>query len=199
MAETIELDFSDVQEFAPIAKGVPKGNYLFKVKKIEASTSKQNNPMWVVDAEFVDGPWAGQTIREYMALTPAALFKVKSFLEAIGLNVGKKKVKLPNDTATLQKKFGGKVYGGHVDDGDPYTDNNGNPQINSEIKYHLKASEVQGQSDGQAAAAEATTPEPEPDEAPAEEESTTPQDAPEGEEAPTDTAEELEEFDLDGL
>lgn len=198
MAEptTVEIDFSDVKDFAPIAKDVPKGNYLLKVDKIEKAESKSGNPMWVVDAVFLEpGPFQGQTIREYLALTEKALFKVKSWLDAIhGKKLPKQKIKLPNTTAALEKAFGGKVYGGHIDDGDPYTNDEGVTSTKSEIKYHLFAKEVEAQKK-QAPAAEVTasTPEPEaaePDEAPAAEET---------EGATTDIAGQMEAFDLDSL
>jgi len=140
--ETIDLDFSDVQEFAPFARNVEKGDYLLKVQSIKADTSNAGNPMWVVDAVFVEGRHQGETIREYLALTENALFKVKSWLEALGKNVGKKKVKLPNTTPKLMKAFAGKTYGAHIDEGDPYVNNEGEEVTKSEVKYHLKPSEV---------------------------------------------------------
>lgn len=191
--ETIELDFGDVKEFAPIARNVEPGAYVFKVAKIELTESKAKNPMWVVDAEFVEGRYAGQTIREYLTLTENALFKVKSFLEAQGLNVGKKKVKLPNTTPALTKAFGNKLFGGHVDDGDTYVNAQGEEVTRSEIKYHLTVNEVRRiRSQAPAEAVTAPTPEPETS-APAEESTET-----NAEEA-TDVADQLESFDLDAL
>lgn len=202
MAKTVELDFSDVQDLQPFARNVPKGNYILKVKKIEATTSKNGNQMWVVDSEFTEGPFAGQVIRERLTLTEKALFKVKGWLEALGFNIGRKKIKLPNTSEELTKQFGGRVFGAHIDDGDPYVDSNGNERINSEIKFHLKAEEVKAQAATAEQAQEAVQ-EPE-GEAPAE-----PEDAPaapaEGseEEAPSETekdvASQLESFDLDNL
>lgn len=190
MSDTIEIDFGDVKDFAPIARNVPKGNYVLQVSKIEAGTSSNNNPMWIVDSSFVDGPNAGQTIREYLALTEKALFKVKSWLEALGIPIGKKKVKLPNTTAELTKKFVGKTYGAHVDEGDPYTNDKGETSTKSEVKYHMPAKEVAA---AQAAAQAVTAPAPTP--APTPEPAVTPEpQAPVG-----DVADQLESFDLDDL
>jgi hypothetical protein len=189
MAEptTVEIDFSDVKDFAPLARNVAKGNYKLKVVKIEKGTSKAGNPTWIVDSEFVDGEHAGQQIREYLTLTEKALFKVKSFLDAIhGQRLPKKKIKLPNTSAELTKKFGGKIFGAHIDDGDPYTNGNGETVTKSEIKYHLFAAEVDAQK--AQPAAEAVV------------ESTPATPAP-AEEAPVsgDVADQLESFDLDEL
>ncbi len=196
MSDVIELDFTDVKDFAPIAKGVPKGNYLLKVDKIELSESKAGNPMWIVDGVFVNaGPHQGQTIREYLALTEKALFKVKSWLDAVhGKTLPKQKIKLPNTTAALVKQFGGKVYGAHIDDGDPFTNDEGVTSTKSEVKYHLfpalvdeaanqkPAAEVIASTPTEAAPAPAAAPAPTPE--------------PEG---PTDVATAMEAFDLDSL
>lgn len=203
--ETIELDFGDVKEFAPRAKGVAKGDYLMKVAKIEASTSKADNPMWVVDAVFVDGPHAGEQIREFMALTEKALFKVFGWLQAVeGKQLPKKKIKLPNNTAALTKRYHGKVFGAHVDNGDPYTDDNGNEVVPSEIKYHLYAKDVGNR--GAPAPKEqvtASTPEPEADADGGDENPPPPtettNDTPDPEEPSGDVASQLESFDLDSL
>lgn len=206
--ETVELDFSDVQDLQPFARNVPKGNYLLKVKKIEVATSKNGNKMWVVDSEFLEGAFAGQVIRERLTLTEKALFKVKGFLEALGFNVGKKKVKLPNTNEGLTKQFGGRTFGAHIDDGDPYTNSNGEEKVNSEIKFHLKEAEVRAQQTtapdvtappeqaakpAKAKKAEEEAPADEPDE-PSHDDS--PQPAAESQD---DVADQLESFDLDSL
>lgn len=186
---TVELDFTDVKDFGNPAKDVDKGNYLLKVQTIEKQTSKAGNPMWVVTAEFVEGKHQGETIREYLALTEKALFKVKSWLDAVhGQTLPKKKIKLPNTTPELQKKFGGRVYGAHIDDGDPRTDSSGNTVTYPEIKYHMFPALVKEQAkDAESVTEEVTTSTPteEPKEAPAEDSN--------------DTAGQLESFDLDSL
>lgn len=204
MGKSIELDFSDVQDLQPFARNVPKGNYVLKVKKIESTTSKNGNPMWVVDSEFVDGPFAGQILRERMALTEKALFKVKGWLESMGFNVGRKKVKLPNTSEDLMKQFGGRTFGAHVDDGDPYVDSNGNERINSEIKFHLKADEVKAQAATTEEAEEAVTEEAPKQESPAKaseetDESTTEDEDEEETTKQKDVADQLASFDLDNL
>lgn len=184
---TVELDFTDVKDFGNPARNVDKGNYLLKVQSIEKQTSKAGNPMWVVTAEFVEGAHQGETLREYLALTEKALFKVKSWLDAVhGQTLPKKKIKLPNTTPELQKKFGGRVYGAHIDDGDPRTDSNGNTVVYPEIKYHMLASVVKDAKESASETVTDSTPTEEPKEAPAKEES-------------TDTAGQLEAFDLDSL
>ena len=188
---TVDVDFSDVKDFGPPrAKNVAKGNYLLKVVKIEKSLSKAKNPMWIVDSEFVDGPHQGEGMREYLTLTEAALFKLKSFLDAVsGKTLPKSKIKLPNTSEALTKKFGGKIFGAHVDDGDPYTNNNGDVVTNSEIKYHMFPAVVKDNAEV-AEAVTASTPKAAPAPAPAEE----------AEEAPAgDTSDQLEAFDLDAL
>ena len=193
-----------MQDLQPFARNVPKGNYVLKVKKIEATKSKAGNPMWVVDSEFVDGPFAGQIIRERLALTEKALFKVKGWLESMGFNIGRKKVKFPNTSEDLMKQFGGRTFGAHVDDGDPYVDSNGNERINSEVKFHLTVEQVKAQAATaeEASAEVAEEPAEEPAEAAPE---AAPESTTEGEseaeetEEQKDVASQLESFDLDNL
>ena len=198
--DVIELDFSDVKDFAGSVK-VPKGDYKLKVQSIELGTSKAKNPMWTVKSQFLTGPEAGATITERLALTEKALFKVKSFLEALGVTVGKRKLKLPNTTEGLQKLIGGKEYGVHIDDGDPYTNNQGETKVNSEVKYHLKPAEFASRA-ALGAANPVTVTQTEPTAPPVSSEAavetvTAPAaepDAPAG-----DTADQMESFDLDSL
>lgn len=195
MSDQIELDFSDVKDFAPVARNVPKGNYLLRVEKIDVDKSKAGNPMWIVDSSFVDGAFAGQQIREYLTLTEKALFKVKSWLEAVlGQPIPKKKMKLPNTAADLNKRFSGKIFGAHIDDGDPYVNNNGEEVTKSEIQYHLMAKDVQRGQTAQSAEETVTASTPTEEKPAAEPETETAAEEPSG-----DVADQLESFDLDSL
>lgn len=129
----VEIDFTNVKD-RPGNVRVPKGDYKFKIAKVDdAAKSKAGNPMWVFDQEFLEGPSAGRVLRDYISLTPQALFKLRDLLEALGYKVGKKKIKVD------PKKLVGKTVGAHVQDGEPYGERG---TVKSEIGYYLPVAEV---------------------------------------------------------
>ena len=51
--------------------------------------------MLVFTFQGVDGKFKGKTFRDYFALTPKALWKLRGCLEAMGISVPKSKVNIP--------------------------------------------------------------------------------------------------------
>lgn len=172
-----EIDFSNVKERAGRLKVTP-GDYLFKISSVEETKSKAGNPMWVFDQEILPGfEGAGQSIRDYVSLTPQALFKLRDLLEALGVSVGKKKIKVD------PQKLVGKIIGGHVEDGEPYGERE---IVKSEIAYYLPKGDVAPPSKT----------------APADDEGPVDGETPEADAEPAteaDVTDELAEFDLDSI
>lgn len=81
---------SAVVDFGAIEEGgggtsfrVPEGDYKFKVAKVEYATSAAGNPMFIWTFKGVDGKVKGKELKEYTALTPKALFKLRDLLTAL--------------------------------------------------------------------------------------------------------------------
>lgn len=171
-----EVDFTGVPERGPRRPRFPsgiEGDYKLKVVKVEENEkSKAGNPQWIVTFLGLTGAVKGKKGTEYFALVPDALWKLRDFLEALGLKVSGKKAKLN------PQKLVDKVVGAHIQDGEPFGDKG---IVNGEIGYYLSAGEV-----GAAPAADST---------PVSEEAAAPADEPD---APADSADE-DEFDLDAI
>lgn len=90
------IDFSNVKErgnFNP--KNIEPGDYVGKVTKVEAQDSKAGDPMWVFTIELDDVPRASYP--HYCVLTDTQFWKIKALFDAVGIAVGKRKVKVdPN-------------------------------------------------------------------------------------------------------
>ena len=61
-----------------------------RVVGLEKATSEANNPMWVWSFAVNEGKNSGKELRSYTALTPAAMWKLREMLEALGLGEGGK-------------------------------------------------------------------------------------------------------------
>lgn len=80
-SRTKKLDFSGVEVFNAPAEGVHK----VKIAKVEETTSQGGNDMFKVTFVVVAGPSKGSKVIENYPLVEAALWKLKSLLEAIGM------------------------------------------------------------------------------------------------------------------
>ena len=56
-----------------------------RVVSLEKATSEAGNPMWTWTFAVNEGKNAGKELRSYTALTPAAMWKLREMLEALGL------------------------------------------------------------------------------------------------------------------
>lgn len=94
---------------------VAEGDYRFKLKKVESGTSENSgNPMLIWYWEGVEGKVEGKILKDYTTLTPKSLWKVRSILEALGMDVPKKVISIP------LKKLVGKEVGITLGDDEPY-------------------------------------------------------------------------------
>lgn len=86
-AGMISIDFTKEESSGGARVRVPEGDYRVKVKSVKPDSSNAGNPMLVWEFTGVEGKLKGKTLRDYTALTPKALWKVRSIFEAIGVEV----------------------------------------------------------------------------------------------------------------
>jgi len=64
---------------------MPEGTYVGKCVDLVKGTSKAGNPMWTWTFTVIEGPHAGEDLKIWTALTPAAIWKLSETLAAFGL------------------------------------------------------------------------------------------------------------------
>lgn len=85
------IDFSNVKEASAYApRRLPEGTYRAIITKVDETTSKAGNPMWVYAISPVDHPTA--VYPYYLLLEDKHLWKLRALLLAAGKDVPKKKV-----------------------------------------------------------------------------------------------------------
>lgn len=133
--KAIPIDFSKAGEGG--SKRFKEGDYPFKFVGHEFGRSKDKDTPYVqVALEFTDGKYKGQVwdgMRTRMYLTDSSLWKIRSFLEAMGVSVPKKKANVNFS------KYYGKELAVSVVDGEPY-----NGRISSEMGDFLDMDTYRG-------------------------------------------------------
>lgn len=85
------IDFSNVTEASAYApRRLPEGTYRAIITKVDETTSKAGNPMWVYAIAPVDHPTA--VYPYYLLLEDRHLWKLRALLLAAGTDVPKKKI-----------------------------------------------------------------------------------------------------------
>lgn len=112
---------------------VPEGDYVLKLVKIEKRKAKEtdNTVLWAF-FKIAQGPKKGKKIVERFTLTPKALFRLRNWLEAMGLEVPEKK------TAIKYGKYVGEEVGATIVDGEEYKN-----RIPSEVGEFIPVDEVE--------------------------------------------------------
>ena len=118
--EVISVNFKDVPESGSLR--IPAGDYIAKVKKVEKKTSQSSDkPYLMWSLEIVSGgdkSAKGKVINTVTSLQPQALFNLRNFLVAIGIDVPAKALKLDLG------KLIGKIIGITVEDDEYRGDDN---------------------------------------------------------------------------
>lgn len=110
---------------------LPEGDYLAKIidaKQEEASTGSQ---MIVWTYKILEGKHKGKKIKDRTVLVPKALFRLRNLLEALGVTVPEKTVKVE------YKKYIGEKIGLTIVDGEEYKN-----KIRSEVGDFIPADQV---------------------------------------------------------
>lgn len=77
----------DLRNYVPMQSAlVPDGEYLARVTKIITGVSpKKKTPQWTIYLEILEGEERGEIIQDRAYPTPAAMFTVTRFLNAVGV------------------------------------------------------------------------------------------------------------------
>lgn len=81
MGKKMKLDFSGVEAFVKCAEG----QHVVKLTEIEENESQAGNDMLSATFKVVKGPSTGATLYDNFVLTEKALWKLQSFLTAVGI------------------------------------------------------------------------------------------------------------------
>ena len=110
--ETDDDDFNvDLPEDESLSFCIPEGPHMVEVANLEKATSEAGNNMWVWYLEVCEGPHQDHELRVYTALTPAAMWKLREVLEALGLGQSGRSSKFKRQDA-----IGRKCWANVVDD-----------------------------------------------------------------------------------
>lgn len=85
--DSVNVDLSGVEASR---KTIPEGTYSVVVNNVESKESREGNPMLAFEFEVSDGPHKGAKLYENCSLQPQALFKLKTVLLALGVDIPNK-------------------------------------------------------------------------------------------------------------
>lgn len=86
-SSSINVDLSGVEASR---KAIPEGTYEVVVNEATQKNSRDGNPMIAFEFEVQEGPHRGAKLYENCSLQPQALFKLKSVLLALGIDIPNK-------------------------------------------------------------------------------------------------------------
>lgn len=86
-SSSINVDLSGVEASR---KAIPEGTYGVVVNEATQKNSRDGNPMIAFEFEVQEGPHKGAKLYENCSLQPQALFKLKSVLLALGIDIPNK-------------------------------------------------------------------------------------------------------------
>jgi hypothetical protein len=102
-SDTLTVDFSGVEERKG-GKHFKPGDYAVKVVKATNQVTKEKKtPQISFELQFIDGPYKGSKCFHNCNLLPQSLWVLRNMLEAIGIEIPKKRVKLDLPKCTGKK------------------------------------------------------------------------------------------------
>lgn len=81
---SVNVDLSGVEVSR---KAIPEGSYTVVVNGVSQKDSREGNPMLAFEFEVSEGPYQGAKLYENCSLQPQALFKLKTVLLALGMDI----------------------------------------------------------------------------------------------------------------
>lgn len=122
----LTFDFTNYKDTS--TAHVPAGTYHAEVADFEETISKADNAMFVVYLRITEGPYTGQQIIDRLPQTERAMFRSAAFLQALGVQIAKKRIAL-NPKSLIDRPVD--IV---VEDGEPY-----NGRVKSEVREYLRA------------------------------------------------------------
>lgn len=86
-SSSVNVDLSEVEVSR---KAIPEGTYEVVVNEAKTANSREGNPMIAFEFEVAEGAHKGAKLYENCSLQPQALFKLKSVLLALGMDIPNK-------------------------------------------------------------------------------------------------------------
>lgn len=86
-SSSVNVDLSGVEASR---KAIPEGTYGVVVNEAKTANSREGNPMIAFEFEVTEGAHKGAKLYENCSLQPQALFKLKSVLLALGMDIPNK-------------------------------------------------------------------------------------------------------------
>lgn len=83
-SSSVNVDLSGVEVSR---KAIPEGSYTVVVNGVSQKDSREGNPMLAFEFEVSEGPYQGAKLYENCSLQPQALFKLKTVLLALGMDI----------------------------------------------------------------------------------------------------------------
>lgn len=115
---------------------IPEGDYVAKIIDATPKEASTGSQMIVWTFKILEGKYKGKKIRDNSVLVPKALFRLRNLLEALGVTVPEKTVKVD------YQKYIGQEIGLTIVDGEEYKN-----KIRSEVGDFIAADAVNGDDD----------------------------------------------------
>lgn len=133
---TAEFGHKDAKGSGGGGVRIPEGDYLAKIIKAEQKEAKTGSQMIVWTFKILEGKYKGKKIKDNSVLVPKALFRLRNLLEALGVKVPEKTVKINF------AKYVGEEIGLTIVDGEEYKN-----KIRSEVGDFIPADSVDADDD----------------------------------------------------
>jgi len=129
----MKLDFTNAGEGG--FETLPKGKYNVIVVDVTEKTSSNGNPMMNVKTKVTEGKYKNRNLFVNLVCTEKALFRVKAYLEACGIEVPKSMLEVDFDE-TIGKELTLEI------DQRTYKDKEGNDKTSEDVKKFLPLEEL---------------------------------------------------------
>lgn len=140
-AANTDVDFGAIEDNGGGRVRVPEGNYKAKFKSVTFGNSQAGNPMFTWILVGTEGKLKGKELKEYTALTPKALWKLRDMMEATLGKAPGGKVNTRKLLDHCKKNMVGKEVGVTLED-DEYVDDKGKSHISSKVSDYLSLDDL---------------------------------------------------------
>jgi hypothetical protein len=113
---TLSVNMSNVERGG--ARRLPEGDYKVTIKKAEKGENQNSgNAQLIITYEVISDEQKGKTVKDYMAVTEKALWRIGNLLDAVGMKWSQKTINIPLDklegrelgVTLVDDEYGGKI------------------------------------------------------------------------------------------